>query len=1389
MDGLLLLLNLLTGGLVGYITNTLAIKMLFKQYPLIGGGEVVKDREHLEDAMSDLVEERLITPETLLEEFDSEAFKLSFEKLIRLIVEEKLREKIAKFDTLHDISGYGQTLSNLRKFLVENRDTILSSALNSLFDHLQVGELLSQAQLRHLLSQLFESFAQVLEKQWEPLLESLMEELEQKPLEEILSSDLAQQLLDQLLKGLHTNFNYLGASWWEKQMNTLYRELNIPQLWEVLESQLRERSLADLLGKDSQRESFQQLVTRIESFLSSATGQQLIAELLKHLVAVLKEVERPLASLLTPRLEEWLLGLIEQYLPALLDHIEGWMNQNHQELNQLIQASIDEHLRQESLVKHLTATVFSEQLTERYKIVENVIQEIRRIANQSKAGMASLATRFLENTRVCDLAQTVDTHWLDYEALTQSLIRILNYYLPRVDAKLLEPWLNRPLESLPGLSQLHLAELANEQLYPYFRKQLIQRIFLNPQLENWLKKASENWISNNKQRSLAVWLPKPRLEALAPWLQKWLHSDAIRKFVMDRLGHLLSQTLASKPISEVIPAAIHDTLWSKLQTVFLRKLDDFLLVLQREKVDTLYSHLAKIYLDLTNYEAFATRTRETIVKFMIELIRDHRLFHGRIRITIKESFARFSDRELEQEMEGFMGQELQPIAWLGAFLGASVGTGMGLGLNLPLLHTYTTGFWALLSFPVVYALTGIGTNWLAIRMLFRPYQAKFLGPLQIPFTPAVFIKNKLALAESMARFIDQKLLAKDNMVEILERYHHRWKDVIKQVVSHNDYQAWDSTLTRYTHENYDTLSPLVLELGFRELHANSQEIASYLVEEARAVELEPEDFQHLRAEFLGQVQESQYPLSNWLKRALERLLVSENSLVNHFSGDFLTLIRQGLQNQIHTWLTKTGQELKQVSHFRSQFLSYGQHWDRFLNTRLASLTPADTLPQETLLSWGLNTLATSSWQDNLLIGLENWLKQGLRSHSSVGEIFDGSLLKWVYQESDFFMDIFSGYLLEMMRNHKSKIVKAVVSDIQRQGVLEVMLVNFGGVRNDVKKVVDVLIEQKLGGFLDSKSSELKAVLKTYIREDIAAIPLSDLGLEDDVFHAESLRQMIKTKILEHPQTLPVLSQFTGALLSELLQTLSFKEVLELVQIDSLEDLYQRFALEFEAAQNHFIPQLSHPKLSANLSEAGWKMIQIQVLERYPGEFFAGIHPLPLKEHIQDWVEMIYQGRAFRKIYLNLLDHFLEPLGEGDITGLIDYRVLETDVSEAIQTLSLQTPAGLARSAPFQKSIRESLKNLTLHFIGLLNQTIEKETKEDVEDLMVDSLIDGLRQHNREVLEPIDFAGIVRREVLAMNPARIESLFEFAQPIFNALTWYGALGGIFGLIVAALAFLG
>lgn len=68
--------------------------------------------------------------------------------------------------------------------------------------------------------------------------------------------------------------------------------------------------------------------------------------------------------------------------------------------------------------------------------------------------------------------------------------------------------------------------------------------------------------------------------------------------------------------------------------------------------------------------------------------------------------------------------------------------------------------------PVVGGVIGYITNALAIRMLFRPYTAKYFLGMHIPFTPGIIPKEKGRIAASLGTAISDNLMNRD----VLERY-------------------------------------------------------------------------------------------------------------------------------------------------------------------------------------------------------------------------------------------------------------------------------------------------------------------------------------------------------------------------------------------------------------------------------------------------------------------------------------------------------------------------------------------------------------------------------------------------------------------------------------------
>lgn len=67
--------------------------------------------------------------------------------------------------------------------------------------------------------------------------------------------------------------------------------------------------------------------------------------------------------------------------------------------------------------------------------------------------------------------------------------------------------------------------------------------------------------------------------------------------------------------------------------------------------------------------------------------------------------------------------------------------------------------------PLTGGIIGYFTNWLAIKMMFRPHQPKYIFRMKVPFTPGLIPKERGRLAEAVGNSISENLMNK----EVLEK--------------------------------------------------------------------------------------------------------------------------------------------------------------------------------------------------------------------------------------------------------------------------------------------------------------------------------------------------------------------------------------------------------------------------------------------------------------------------------------------------------------------------------------------------------------------------------------------------------------------------------------------
>ena len=75
--------------------------------------------------------------------------------------------------------------------------------------------------------------------------------------------------------------------------------------------------------------------------------------------------------------------------------------------------------------------------------------------------------------------------------------------------------------------------------------------------------------------------------------------------------------------------------------------------------------------------------------------------------------------------------------------------------------------WTMFIAPVVGGAIGYLTNYIAIRMLFHPHKAVYIGKWRVPLTPGLIPKEQPRIAKSIGEVISRELLNADTLREVL----------------------------------------------------------------------------------------------------------------------------------------------------------------------------------------------------------------------------------------------------------------------------------------------------------------------------------------------------------------------------------------------------------------------------------------------------------------------------------------------------------------------------------------------------------------------------------------------------------------------------------------------
>lgn len=130
-----LILIVLISAIIGWITNYLAIKMLFRPYKEINlglfkiQGLIPRRRAEIGQGIANVIEKELISVKDVIENIDRDKFSLKLEELIDQILQKNLKSKLKEMFPLMQFfltdNVMSEISSTIKNVVMENQDKII----------------------------------------------------------------------------------------------------------------------------------------------------------------------------------------------------------------------------------------------------------------------------------------------------------------------------------------------------------------------------------------------------------------------------------------------------------------------------------------------------------------------------------------------------------------------------------------------------------------------------------------------------------------------------------------------------------------------------------------------------------------------------------------------------------------------------------------------------------------------------------------------------------------------------------------------------------------------------------------------------------------------------------------------------------------------------------------------------------------------------------------------------------------------------------------------------------------------------------------------------------------------------------------------------------------
>jgi uncharacterized membrane protein YheB (UPF0754 family) len=751
--------TILLGALAGYVTNDVAITMLFDEIkigPLSVGGVIVKTRDEFEKKIAEMIERDVITHHSLSQELENEEFKKNLIAVFSDYYNYILLEKLQGLK-LADIPDFVRSEENCKSFLEDIMPSAIQNFLNLTLDHVTTLDIISDSQIKHIQEQLTLIVRKILQET--PILDEyivgIYSTIENDPIVSIVPEGAIKSFA-RLANRISTRKVLMEV------FDKISETIALKDISDNFMQSVSQKRLKDILGEEQSKNLLANIEENLTNYFNTPTGEQGLLATAEACSEYLKSLDITLPELLSPFFKDELEQFLGKHLPILLEQLIGWVRSKEHEIEIAINESIDESISNYDPMKRALLEGirknFLQDITQKFQVVDKIVSALEKTKDDSALAkqFSNIILEKLNSIPISEFFSTVDPTDFIY------------FYMKN--------WITNIHEYLPKFLNVHLDKLIPENISEQILGILKNLLLTSKSVDEIFHDELQKGVISVKDKVIRDIFPREVLNSAVPDIKNKLIS-------IIKIDTGIKRYLAGnkRPLSSMLDFSTK-TLLSK--------------ELARELLDLLYANQEK--LENLNFTALLNEIKKnpniekSSADFLITILDNNleQILDGNVSTLVEKNLQNLSSEQMKEMMREFMGKELKPINFFGALLGGTIG---GVSTLLPIPQEYL--YFSLLQIPV-YSVVGYLTNVLAIQGLFRPYTKKFGVSGVIP-------KEKPRFAKKMGNFVDKELLRRDAAIEMLKNNQEYLLSLLKKRLSKNNFEIINEILDSCSEDIYN----------------------------------------------------------------------------------------------------------------------------------------------------------------------------------------------------------------------------------------------------------------------------------------------------------------------------------------------------------------------------------------------------------------------------------------------------------------------------------------------------------------------------------------------------------------------------------------------------------